>query len=72
MRGFISLGKLATSEFGAMPVTEPEIHPPTLNPWDIIDHREVQVEVRAQPSQLIYSPSLAAPMVEDRFASHQP
>ena len=33
--GFISLGKLATSEFGAMPVTEPEIHPPTLNPWDV-------------------------------------
>lgn len=33
--GFISLGKLATSEFGAMPVTEPEIHPPTRNPWNI-------------------------------------
>lgn len=33
--GFISLGKLATSEFGAMPVTEPDIHPPTRNPWDI-------------------------------------
>ncbi len=32
--GFISLGKLATSEFGVMPVTEPEIHPPTRNPWD--------------------------------------
>jgi len=32
--GFISLGKLTTSEFGVMPVTEPEIHPPTRNPWD--------------------------------------
>jgi amidase len=32
--GFISLGKLATSEFGVMPVTEPDIHPPTRNPWD--------------------------------------
>ena len=32
--GFISLGKLATSEFGAMPVTEPDIHPPTRNPWN--------------------------------------
>ena len=33
--GFITLGKLTTSEFGVMPVTEPEIHPPTRNPWDI-------------------------------------
>jgi amidase len=33
--GFVSLGKLATSEFGVMPVTEPDIHPPTRNPWDI-------------------------------------
>jgi len=32
--GFISLGKLATSEFGVLPVTEPDIHPPTRNPWD--------------------------------------
>lgn len=31
--GFVLLGKLATSEFGAMPVTEPDIHPPTSNPW---------------------------------------
>ena len=31
--GFVILGKLATSEFGAMPVTEPDIHPPTRNPW---------------------------------------
>ena len=28
------LGKLATSELGAMPVTEPEIHPATRNPWN--------------------------------------
>ena len=33
--GFVSLGKLATSEFGVMPVTEPDIHPPTRNPWDL-------------------------------------
>ncbi len=32
--GFISLGKLTTSEFGVLPTTEPEIHPPTRNPWD--------------------------------------
>jgi amidase len=33
--GFVILGKLATSEAGAMPVTEPDIHPPTRNPWDL-------------------------------------
>lgn len=33
--GFIFLGKTATSELGAMPVTEPDIHPPTRNPWDL-------------------------------------
>lgn len=32
--GFVIVGKTATSEFGAMPVTEPDIHPPTRNPWD--------------------------------------
>jgi amidase len=32
--GFVFLGKLATSELGAMPVTEPDIHPPTRNPWN--------------------------------------
>ncbi len=31
--GFVLLGKLATSELGAMPVTEPDTHPPTRNPW---------------------------------------
>ncbi|MEO7327185.1 MAG: amidase [Minicystis sp.] len=35
--GFVILGKLATSEIGAMPVTEPSIHPPTRNPWSL-DH----------------------------------
>ena len=35
--GFVFLGKLATSELGAMPVTEPDIHPPTRNPWNL-DH----------------------------------
>jgi len=33
--GFVVLGKLATSELGAMPVTEPDTHPPTRNPWDL-------------------------------------
>jgi len=33
--GVVILGKLATSEFGAMPFTEPDIHPPTRNPWDL-------------------------------------
>ena len=27
--GFVIVGKLSTSEFGAMPVTEPDTHPPT-------------------------------------------
>ena len=31
--GFVILGKLATSEMGVLPVTEPDIHPPTRNPW---------------------------------------
>ena len=31
--GFVILGKLATSELGAMPVVEPDTHPPTRNPW---------------------------------------
>lgn len=30
--GFVFLGKLATSEFGAMPITETDIHPPSRNP----------------------------------------
>ncbi len=33
--GFVLLGKLATSEYGIMPVTEPDIHPPTANPWNL-------------------------------------
>jgi amidase len=32
--GFVILGKLATSELGAIPITEPDIHPPTRNPWN--------------------------------------
>ncbi len=31
--GFVILGKLSTSELGAMPVTEPDTHEPTRNPW---------------------------------------
>jgi len=33
--GFIILGKTATSELGTLPVTEPDIHPPSRNPWDL-------------------------------------
>lgn len=33
--GMVSLGKLTSSELGVMPVTEPDIHPPTRNPWDL-------------------------------------
>jgi amidase len=33
--GFVILGKLATAELGAMPVTEPDTHPPTKNPWNL-------------------------------------
>lgn len=33
--GFVFLGKTSTSEVGAMPVTEPAIHPPTRNPWNL-------------------------------------
>lgn len=31
--GFVIVGKLATSEFGTLPITETEIHPPARNPW---------------------------------------
>lgn len=33
--GFVVLGKTTTSELGTMPVVEPDIHPPTRNPWDL-------------------------------------
>jgi amidase len=33
--GFVILGKLATSELGAMPVTEPDTHAATRNPWNL-------------------------------------
>ena len=33
--GFVVLGKVSTAELGALPVTEPDIHPPTRNPWDL-------------------------------------
>lgn len=32
--GFVIVGKLATSELGVLPVTEPDIHAPTRNPWN--------------------------------------
>ena len=32
--GFTILGKLATSELGAIPITEPDIRPPSRNPWN--------------------------------------
>jgi len=30
--GLVTLGKTSTSEFGVLPITEPDIHPPTRNP----------------------------------------
>jgi amidase len=33
--GFVFLGKTASSEFGALPVTEPDGRPPTRNPWNL-------------------------------------
>jgi amidase len=33
--GFVLLGTTATSELGVMPVTEPDTHAPTRNPWDL-------------------------------------
>ena len=32
--GFVNVGKTTTSEFALLPVVEPDIHPPTRNPWD--------------------------------------
>ncbi len=32
--GFVMVGKTTTSEFALLPVVEPDIHPPTRNPWD--------------------------------------
>jgi amidase len=32
--GFVLVGKTTMSELGILPVVEPEIHPPTRNPWD--------------------------------------
>ncbi|CAN5546027.1 amidase family protein [soil metagenome] len=33
--GTVFIGKTATSELGMSPVTEPDIHSPTRNPWDL-------------------------------------
>jgi len=33
--GFVVLGKTTVPEFGSIPVTEPALHPPTRNPWDL-------------------------------------
>jgi amidase len=32
--GFVLVGKLSTSELALMPVVEPDLHPPTRNPWN--------------------------------------
>lgn len=32
--GFVFVGKTTTSELALLPVVEPDIHPPTRNPWD--------------------------------------
>lgn len=33
--GFIFIGKTNAPEFGLLPITEPEAHGPTANPWDL-------------------------------------
>lgn len=33
--GLVIAGKTSTPEFGILPVTEPDLHGPTKNPWDI-------------------------------------
>ncbi len=33
--GFVVLGKTSTSELALLPIVEPDIHPPTRNPWDL-------------------------------------
>lgn len=33
--GFVIVGKLTTSELGALPITEPATHPPTVTPWNL-------------------------------------
>jgi len=33
--GFIIVGKTTTSELALLPVVEPDIHPPTRNPWNV-------------------------------------
>lgn len=33
--GLVFMGKTSTSEFGLLPITEPQLHPPTRNPHDL-------------------------------------
>lgn len=33
--GFVVVGKTSTPELGTLPITEPDIHAPTRNPWDL-------------------------------------
>ena len=68
--GLISLGKLATSEFGVLPVTEPDIHPPTRNPWDLGRTSGDRVVVQVPRSLLISFPSPMALMGAAQYAFH--
>ena len=65
--GLVSLGKLATSEFGVLPTTEPRIHPPTRNPWNQ-KWREAQAVDLALRYALGWCLLLMRPMVEAQSA----
>ena len=46
--GFVSLGKLSNSESGVLPISEPAIHPPTKDHWNLSISAQLE---RALPCQ---------------------